>query len=221
MKNGFLALFTLVTLAIPAICLATPPVPGAYVTGFIGATIPKDADVTGAGLDDRVRFDPGVNIGAAGGFDFGLLRLEGELSYKHGEITSVLDRITGERFRSIDGRIGVMAMMGNVFLDLHNQSPITPYLGGGVGVAAMHQDDTFGTSNVTGARNNLYESDDDAVFAYQAGAGLEIALNRILSLDLSYRYFGTSRASFNDDSPFDNELKFESHNAAAGIRVKF
>lgn len=225
MKKGFTALFALVILAIPAVCLATPPVPGAYVSGFIGASIPNDTDVTGSAIDDRVRFDPGVNLGATGGFDFGMLRLEGELSYKHGEITSVVinaNSSTPERFRSIDGRIGVMAMMGNMFIDLHNPSPITPYFGGGIGFAAVHQDDTFGTSTINGDRLQLYESDDDAVFAYQAGGGLEISLNRILSLDLSYRYFRTSRASFNDDSfSIDNELKFESHNAAAGIRVKF
>ena len=222
MKKGFIALFALAILAIPAVCLATPPIPGAYVSGFIGVSIPDDTDVTGSQLDDRVKFDPGVNLGATGGFDFGMLRLEGELSYKHGEITSVLDRIAGERFRNIDGRIGVMAMMGNMFIDLHNPSPITPYFGGGIGFAAVYQDDTFGTSTLTGDRVNLYESDDDAVLAYQAGAGLEISLNRILSLDLSYRYFRTSRASFNDDSiNSDSEFKFESHNAAAGIRVKF
>lgn len=222
MRKGFVALFALVILAVPALCLATPPVPGAYVSGFIGASVPNDINVTGSQIDDRVTFDPGVNLGATGGFDFGILRLEGELSYKHGEIVGVLDRIAAERFRSIDGRIGVLAMMGNMFIDLHNPSPITPYFGGGIGFATVHQSDTFGTSVINGDRVQLYESDDDAVFAYQAGGGLEIALNRILSLDLSYRYFRTSRASFNDDTfSQDNELKFGSHNAAAGIRVKF
>jgi len=203
------------------ICSATPPIQGAYVSGFIGAAVPADTDVSGFDLDDRVEFDPGVNIGGTGGFDFGLWRLEGELSYKHGEITSVTDRISGIRYRDIDGSVGAMAMMGNLFLDLHNQSPITPYLGGGAGFAAMHLSETSGTSTFSGNRIELYQSDDDTVFAYQVGAGLEIALSSMLSLDLSYRYFGTSRASFNDDTSFDNELRFESHNAAAGIRVTF
>lgn len=221
MKRRIFVFLALVTIVIPHLCWATPPLQGAYVSGFIGAAVPEDADVTGFDLEDRVRFDPGINIGGTGGFDYGMLRLEAELSYKQGEIASVVDRISGIRYRDIDGRVGALAMMGNVFLDLHNQSLITPYLGGGVGFAALHLSDTFGTSTVSGDRFELYRSDDDTVFAYQAGAGLEIALSGMLSLDLSYRYFRTSRASFNDDTSFDNELKFESHNAAAGIRVKF
>jgi len=199
---------------------------GPYVSGFIGVTFPTDTTATGhdfnAGrdLNDRVGFDPGVNVGGTGGFDFGFLRLEGELSYKHGEINKVDDRISGIRYNDIDGRIGVLAMMGNAFLDLHNPSPITPYFGGGIGFAAIHQSDTEGRDTSTGLRTRLYRSDDDTVFAYQAGAGLEIALSRMLSLDVGYRYFGTSNASFNDSS-IENKMKFESHNAAVGLRVKF
>jgi opacity protein-like surface antigen len=166
-----------------------------------------------------VEFDPGVNIGGTGGFDFGFVRLEGELSYKHGEMTSITDRDTGDRIRNVDGSLGALAMMFNGFFDLHNDTPVTPYLGGGIGFAALHLSDTFGTDAL--GRGLVYTEDDDTVFAYQAGAGLEIALNRMLSLDVGYRYFGTSKARFDSDLNFTDELKFESHNGAVGLRVKF
>jgi opacity protein-like surface antigen len=223
MKRNFIIIAALVTLSLPAICSAAPPNPGAYVSGFLGVSVPRTADVTGtdfitgAPFDERVEFDPGINIGGTGGYDFGMIRLEGELSYKHGEIESITEKATGFRFRNVDGSLGAFAMMINGFFDLHNSTPITPYWGGGIGFAALHLSDTF----VPGDPDPFYLEDDDTVFAYQAGAGLEIALNRMLSLDVGYRYFGTSKARFDSDPIASTELKFESHNAAVGLRVKF
>jgi ABC-type multidrug transport system fused ATPase/permease subunit len=120
--------------------------------------------------------------------------------------------------------IGVLAMMFNCFFDLHNSSPVTPYLGGGIGFAALYLDNTFGTivnGPFAGAGATLYWEDDDAVFAYQVGAGLEIALNRQLSLDVGYRYFGTDDANFTSQPFGQASLKLQSHNAAVGVRVKF
>jgi len=211
MKGRLLAFFTLVTLAAPAICAATPPRPGPYVSAFAGLTIPYDVTATsrsGARHDD-IEFDPSVNVGATGGYDTGIVRFEGELSYKNAEMARISNHT------DVDGRIGVLAMMGNAFLDLHNPSPITPYFGGGVGFAALHQNKTFS------AEGRVYRADDDAVFAYQFGGGLEIALNNRFSLDFGYRYFRTSKATFNNGSFDEDQMRFESHNLAGAFRMKF
>ena len=172
-------------------------------------------------FNDRIEFDPSISIGGSGGFDFGYLRIEGELSYKNGEMSSITEKISQTRFANVDGRMGASALMFNAFFDLRNPSPVTPYIGGGIGFATLHLSDTFGTETNTGNRERLYRSDDDTVFAYQVGAGLEIALTRMLSLDLGYRYFGTAKAKFNRNTSTATELKFESHNASVGFRVKF
>ncbi len=221
--------FTLVVLGIPSICAAIPARPGPYVSGFVGISIARDASVAStdfvnnATFDDRVEFDPGISIGGTGGYDFGFLRLEGELSYKHAEIKSITDKADGFQFGNVDGNLGALGVMFNAFIDLHNQSPITPYVGGGIGFAELHLSDTFGTDTRGGTfqRTLLYPSDDATVFAYQAGAGLEIAINRGLSLDVGYRYFGTDKAKFNSDVFTSTELKYESHNAVVGVRFKF
>jgi opacity protein-like surface antigen len=227
MKKKLIAFAALVTLSLPAICSAMPPQPGPYASGFAGVSVPTNTDVTsttfGPGattFNDRVEFDPGINIGGAGGYDFGYLRVEGELSYKNGEMSNITEQISGTKFANVDGRLGALAVMFNAFLDLHNDTRVTPYFGGGVGFANLHLSDTFGTSTATGNRSRLYRSDDDTVFAYQAGAGLEIALTKMLSLDLGYRYFGTTKAKFDKNSS-TTELKFESHNASIGIRIRF
>lgn len=218
MKKRLFVIAALVTLIMPAICSATPPRLGPYVSGFAGISVPRDSNVTTSlfpdTFNDRVEFDPGVYVGGAGGFDFGYLRLEGELSYRHSEINAITDQ-SGVQFHNVDGNLGVFAVLANAYFDLHNPSPITPYVGGGIGFAALHLSDTFGGGVL------LYEDNDDTVFAYQVGAGLEIALNRMISLDVGYRYFGTDTARFVSGITGTTELKFESHNALVGVRVKF
>jgi len=228
MRRSFITLAAIAVLAFPAVSQATPIHPGPYVSGFIGGSAVTNTDVTSTNFStlpagtirDRVEFDPSINIGGTGGFDFGVVRLEGELSYKHGEISAVNDQTNNIQFRSTDGSLGALAMMANAFIDLHNYSPITPYLGGGIGFAALHLSDTFGFPAGGGSQVLLYSHDDDTVFAYQAGGGLEVALNRRLSLDLGYRYFATSKARF-DRTSIETRMKFESHNGAVGLRVKF
>lgn len=233
MKRSLIAVAVVVSFAVPAICPAAPIRPGPYVSGFLGVSVPQNTDATftvfgGDTFNDRVEFDPSINIGGTGGYDFGFVRLEGELSYKRGEISTLtstnLTSGATTRLVNVDGGLGALAMMFNCFFDLHNGTPVTPYFGGGAGFAALHLDDTFGTiasGPSAGTRTQLYSSDNDTVFAYQAGAGLDIALNRRLSLDLGYRYFGTAQANFNKNFNTETTLKFESHNAAVGIRVKF
>lgn len=229
-KELMLAIFLLVALPTLALADATHQGQhrqGPYFSAFLGVTAPKDADATTdqypapiVTFNDRIEFDPGVYIGGTGGYDFGILRLEGELSYKHNEMKTITDRDTGARYRNVDGNVGLVAFMANVFLDLHNDTPVTPYLGGGIGFATIRISDTYGTDN-SGTRSLLFVEDDDSVFAYQAGGGLDIALNRRISLDLGYRYFATDTANFNKDWAQATSLKMESHNGMVGVRFKF
>src|SRR5512133_1061429 len=99
MKKSVIVFVALALLAVPVIGSAFPPRPGPYLTGFLGVAFPVDMDVTstqfGPGaqtFNDRVEFDPGINIGGAGGFDFGYLRIEGELSYKGAEMSSIVEK---------------------------------------------------------------------------------------------------------------------------------
>lgn len=122
----------LATVTLPALCLANSAVPGPYMSAFIGLHVPTERDVsstdyvTGNSYYDRVELDPGVNMGFAGGYDFGIVRLEGEMSYKNAEIKSINNQLTGERFHNAVGDLGVFAMMFNGFMNLHNNSAVIP-----------------------------------------------------------------------------------------------
>jgi opacity protein-like surface antigen len=229
MIRTLVVIAALTTLAIPAICPAASVRPGAYISGFLGVNVNPDANVTGTDFvtntdfNDRVEFDPNINIGGTAGYDFGIVRLEGELSYKNAGIQSITSQIDGFRFHSVNGSIGALAMMFNGFFDLHNNSRFTPYLGGGVGFATLHLSDTTGIDTSGGSAKiiDLYGAADDTVFAYQVGTGVEIALNPQCSLDIGYRYFVTDRANFDSDLGITTSLKFESHNATLGFRFKY
>ncbi|WP_136513656.1 outer membrane protein [Geomonas edaphica] len=218
MKKTTLAILVVASLALPTLASAAPFRQGPYIGGFVGVTVPEKTDATSydgtSVFNDRISFEPGVNVGGVLGYDFGGVRFEGEVSYKDIRFDTINDN-AGGRFKVVDGSVDTTAFMANVFFDLRNQSPITPYIGGGVGFAALHLNDTYGyQTNGTGELS--YLSDDDVVFAYQVGAGLEVPLNRLLSLDLAYRYFGTTEASF-----LNTEMELKTHNATVGLRLKF
>ncbi len=229
MKTAHLCIAIIALLLTPALCQATPPKPHGYMSGFLGVAVIKQADVTtddylyNTTYNDKVEFYPGINTGITGGYDFGYFRIEGELSYKSASIKEITDKSDNYRYRSVDGDLGALALMFNGFVDLHNQSAVTPYFGGGVGFATLSLSDTYGTDTRGGitTRELLYIEDNDSVLAAQIGAGVVIELNSVLSLDLGYRYFVTSKARFDSEWDLSTELRVKSHNLLAGLRLKF
>jgi opacity protein-like surface antigen len=227
MKRYVIVLAAVLALAaIPVIGSAAPFKPGPYFTGFLGVNSLQNTNVTttnftaNTSANDRLEFDPGFNIGGIGGYDFGFFRLEGEMSYKHGDVSSVTK--SGTTFVNTDGGLGAFAVLANGFFNLRNDTPVTPYFGGGLGFARVHLSDISGFQRgAAGGRAILYTADDDTVFAYQLGAGMEIALNRRLSLDLGYRYFATDVARFDVGGAQETSLKFQSHNGTVGLKIKF
>jgi len=213
--------------AVPALASADqsgqePSRMGAYFSGFLGfnnsgdATLETTDYVFGDDRKSSVEFDPGIYIGGTGGYDFGMFRLEGELSYRAAELNNITsDR--GVRYRRIDTNLGMLAGMVNCFFDLDNSTPVTPYLGGGVGFAALYLDNDLYDDN----GDPVYYEDAATTFAVQVGGGVEFKVNRRFSLDLGYRYFKTGTATFDSEWDLENRLKVESHNVALGFRAKF
>jgi opacity protein-like surface antigen len=226
MKTYLIVISTLLLFAVPSLSSAAAGRPGPYVSGFLGTSFAKDSSVnstdsSGFSFNDQVSFDPGIYVGGTGGYDFGFLRLEGELSYRNANIESITDS-TGYRFRNVDGDLGVFATMFNVFFDIHNSSRVTPYLGGGIGFATLHLSDTSGfDTRAPAGRVLLYDDSNDTVFASQIGAGLDVAINSRYSLDIGYRYFITEKANLDSNYASTNSLRFESHNAMVGFKFKF
>lgn len=223
MKKYLIAITTLVVFAIPSLGEAAPGRPGPYFSAFLGVSIANDNSASGfdyfsnSPYKDELSFDPGIYTGGTGGYDFGFMRLEGELSFRYANIDTVTFA-NGGRFTPDEGNIGVFSGMFNVWFDLHNSSPVTPYVGGGIGFASIYLSDTYGFGPQ--GFGQLYADSDDTVFASQIGAGVDIALNNRYSLDVGYRYFVTEKAHLNSFIG-TTEMEFESHNAMVGFKMKF
>jgi len=187
------------------VCFATPALSaqGPYVSASVGVTMPNDSDVNDQGFDDELAYDAGFAIGAALGYNLGVGRLEGEIAYKSVD----LDEYTAQGLGtfSVNGDSSLLSFMANGYYDIDASPVLKPFLMGGIGLAQFSIDSS-----------DLAVDDDDTVFAYQVGAGLGIVLNKQVTLDVSYRFMGTSDADITGA-----DVSYDSHNFLAGVRVNF
>lgn len=186
---------------------------GPYVSGNLGLAIANDSDLTDStapGVTMEIESDVGLALGVAAGYDFGNnIRIEGEIAYQKNDLDKV--SIAGIGEADLTGDVASLALLLNGYYDFKNKSAFTPFISAGLGFAKVELNDF----NVPGS--GLPDAnEDDTVFAYQVGAGVGYAVTQKVSLDVKYRYFGTS------DPEFDTaEAEYSSHNFYAGIRVAF
>jgi opacity protein-like surface antigen len=168
-----------------------------YVSLKIGRTMP--VDVSGSGV--TLSFEDGYNFtGAAGIHLLSSVRLEVEGSYRRFDLGKAR---VGNTTVTPKGDIDYTSMMGNVYYDFHNDSPMTPYLFAGIGHTWVSTQVALGAAKVKASGDGM---------AYQAGLGLSIAMGQNWSADLEYRRFGVNNDSVDD---------FASNEIMAGLRYGF
>jgi len=161
-----------------------------YFSVNAGLTLTDDMDVPGLNLS----FDPGYNVGGAVGYDFGKFRAEGEITYR----SSDLDTANGAAV-TVDSDVSALSFMANGYYDHEmGNSPLTPYVGFGMGVV---DSDLNVTGTSVGSETN---------FAYQFMLGLGYGITPNVVMTGGYRYFGVA------DSVVPN-----SHEFVFGARYMF
>lgn len=180
---------------------------GMYVGAKVGLSILSDSNINGNyGYSSEYSYDNGFGLDVAIGYKFPMFRVEGEAGYYANDLNGYSDR---NRSGEANGDVKHLIGMANAYFDFDNASFITPYVGGGVGVAKVDLSD-----------NSFNWDDSDTVYAYQFMAGASFSLTPQLSIVAEYRYFGTQDPEFNhDDGSFKAEI--ESHNLLAGLRIQF
>lgn len=184
---------------------------GFYLGVSTGLFIPSDSNVTNkaGNASATVTFDPGFVVSTVGGYAFkNGLRVEGEFSYRRAELDK--GKVAGVGEWKIDCPVWAYSGLANVYYDIKTDTPITPYLGGGIGFSNVN----VGKASYNGT--TIWLADDDSVFAYQVGAGFGYNINKNAVIDLGYRYFSTSDVKFEL-----SDADFKSHNITVGIRYKF
>ena len=186
--------------AASALTLATPAYAAGhgYVGFDAGLLMPNDVDFE---YDDDDLFDAelknGFDLDLIGGYDFGFVRVEGELAWKRAEVDELSDGVDDI---DVDADTDVRSIMLNVLGDFGTDR-WSFYAGGGIGFARVrHTLEGF----------DIFQEDDlrlkDSGFAWQGIAGVRYAVNEIIDIGLKYRYFDTG--NMDDD---DLEWDFTSH----------
>ena len=162
--------------------------------------------------------DSGYAIAGVVGYDFGYFRLEGEVAYRENDIDEI--NIFGNDTVS-SGDVTSTAFMLNGYVDIENPSPVTPYLGAGIGYNYAEQEGKA----VYGGSTTVKYDDSDTVFAYQLTAGIAWDVNDAFTLDLCYKYLysddievsGTSNWGYTQTG----EIDYESQSVMIGLRWYF
>jgi opacity protein-like surface antigen len=205
MTRLFFGLAALVIIAPPA--LAESDGQSAWYGELHGGTVfALDSDVDIPGLNSEISMDTGWMIEAATGFSHGSgFRGELALGYRSNDFDEI--EISGFGSADISGDIWALTTMANGYFDIHLDrlgldgmfwSRMTPFVGGGVGVAFLEVGGDLGSEN-------------DVAFAYQGLGGMSYSINSQWDGTLTYSYFSALDPKFNGVG-FD----YDSHNVLAG-----
>src|SRR6478672_9845947 len=140
-----------------------------------------------------VNFGTGYDVDAIAGYDFGVLRLEGELAYKHAGVDGVnadprISPVTNGNLSG--GRVNVFSGMVNALLDFGNDNGLSGYVGGGLGWASV---DLSAATATAGAH---VVDDSQSHFAMQAIAGVRLAVSQNIDVGIKVRHFESRNLRF-------------------------
>lgn len=234
------------SLLVAVASLAISPAANAYegLYGAIGAGlnyIESNRDLSNDGLtgtgvgpfvfDSNLDSESGVGVYTALGYAFDNdWRTELEFSHRNNDARRIA--IDGAGFSGIqEGNLAGDTKVNSILVNLIRDLPFldgpgyTPYIGGGVGYASINPD--IAGSQTPGAPTDplaISYGPSEGALAYQGIAGLAVGLAENLALDLSYRYFGTTKTTFDaviNGAAAQVESGYNSHNLFAGLRWNF
>ncbi len=192
----------------------------AGVDGYVSFLGSESA--TRADLNVLNAYNTGGGFAGLLGYDFGTLRLEGELGKHYNNLERLAvttDATLGlASGTATGGRTHSTHYMFNAVIDLDELSgdmAFEPFIGGGLGVA------TVKLQQLAVAAAPAYVNASDDALAYQLFAGVRTALSDNVDLSLKYRYMDT-----NDGDPLDrlgNSFKssYNVHDVGLGLTYKF
>lgn len=168
---------------------------GFYLKGDLGGNITPDVSLNEffgpVAPGSKVKLDPGLRGGVAGGYQLcDFFAAEAEVGFYGNRIDSVTDAT-----HIHDASFANIPFLVNAKLQYPNASPLTPYIGAGLGFSESILD----VGSLTVNDVEMHGSASDTVFAWQAFAGLRYALNERMGLSLEYRYFDAQSPSWHAD----------------------
>ncbi|MFA9200663.1 MAG: OmpA family protein [Cypionkella sp.] len=168
----------------------------------------------------------GYDFGGIVGYDFGMLRLEAEASYRSADLSSLTQgtalipsTATGTARAGTygaGGDVNALSFMLNGLVDFGPDDGLQGFVGGGVGVARTKVDGA--TLRFSGPG---FLDDSDTGFAWQLLAGVRAPLTETIDVGLKYRYFNSSDLDMVDVRGRDISTRWKSHSLLGTIGFNF
>ena len=179
---------------------------GPYIGGHLGLNILDDPPIVTLGIELSTSYSAGIGLGLVVGYDFGNVRVDGEIAYRYNEIDDILGI-------PVDGHESALSYMVNGYFDFPTNGPWKPYIGGGIGFATVFIDhEIFGFP---------LADDDDSVLAYQFSGGIGYEINPRTTVTFGYRYFATDDPEMVDAGGIPFTTEYQSHEFNVGARILF
>ena len=194
---------------------------GIYFRGGIGPEIARDTDVTdffGPLSGVKVKYDPGVRLSVAGGYQF-CRYFSAEV--ESGVLFNSIKSITGSS--STDANLSNVPLLGNAVFHIPLNSNFVPYCGVGAGCSTTVLD----IDHATIAGGALHGNDSDVVWAAQAFAGFRYEFNDTMGIGFGYRFLATGEPSWDVlsfSSGATGKLRFDqarTHSFLAEFTMRF
>jgi outer membrane protein OmpA-like peptidoglycan-associated protein len=208
-RNSFVGLGALaILLCAPFTSPRADTVPGWYLGAGVIGSQPVHSDTSDiAGVTNKVEYDFGWGVMADLGYAWhNGIRLEEEFAYSRSNV----NKVNGTTESS--GRINNLDLMTNLLYDFQTGTRWTPYIGAGMGAAAVDADH-IGTLTNGGSLN-----DSDMEFAYQGIAGIAYELSDHWSVQADYRFVGTTEPTFKTTAGGSASIENMSHNIVLSVR---
>lgn len=135
-----------------------------------------------------------ANLGIGAGYRVNdYLRTELDYTFKSGSVEGLYD---------IDWNTN--ALTGQLYVDIPTQTPVTPFVNVGGGVAFSNYERTLLGYKI--------QDDNDTTFTWNAGAGVNVKVTDRISIDAMYKYVDYGK-------PFN--IKVTSNDFILGMRMQF
>lgn len=209
---------------------------GDFTTGA-GTTIPSGTVLPdGTPVGWSTEFDTGLAASLAAGLRLGVMRAEAEVAYQGNDVdthrgvtaagidlstedagvlvtgapnlgTSVEDLVADGQ-----GKLRTTFLMANAYFDVPTNSPVTPYIGAGLGIGFVDVEYSPTATEII--------DDQQTAFAYQIMAGLAFEATEQAEVVLGYRYRATSDVEV-DASLFSAEFDIENASSVLDIGLRY
>jgi opacity protein-like surface antigen len=186
--------------------------------GIVGAKDVKINEYLGVALapNAKITFDPGIHIGFRAGYGF-TDWLAGEI--ETGITANSIETITGAS--EANGSLAKIPFMLNARFHLPHKQRVTPYFGAGAGVASS----ILTANDIVISTTRLDDYGTDAVFVYQAFAGIRVELSERTALNIGYKYLNAGASNLRvDDGLVPDRIRLgrsETHAVTVGIEWNF